>query len=102
VAAAALAAAAMDLVMQVATQPHTHRVWRYFQERQQWHDVFPPNFAVDAEEVGPFTGTSALSITCRKPHVCAAAAHHQGVAYNSIKTVHCCMSVADAKDPATT
>ncbi|KAF6263544.1 hypothetical protein COO60DRAFT_1668602 [Scenedesmus sp. NREL 46B-D3] len=47
----------MDLVMQVATQPHTHRVWRYFHDRQQWQDVFPVNFADDAEEVGPFTAT---------------------------------------------
>lgn len=45
----------MDLVMQSATQPHAHRVWKYFQERQQWHDVFPADFADDSEEVGPYT-----------------------------------------------
>lgn len=41
--------------MQIGTQPHTHRVWKYFQERHQWHDVFPEDFADSAEEVGPFT-----------------------------------------------
>lgn len=47
----------MDLVMQLGTQPLAHRLWQYFQHRQQY-DVFPPVFAESAEEVGPYTDTN--------------------------------------------
>lgn len=62
----------MDLVMQSATQPHAHRVWKYFQERQQWHDVFPADFADDSEEVGPYTGEGAALPSCTRNAAAAA------------------------------
>eukprot|EP00879_Flechtneria_rotunda_P032622 GHRR01035868.1.p1 GENE.GHRR01035868.1~~GHRR01035868.1.p1 ORF type:complete len:103 (+),score=16.43 GHRR01035868.1:204-512(+) len=48
----------MDLVLQLGTQSHAHRVCQYFQNRHSYSEqLFPAGYAEQVIEVGPHTTT---------------------------------------------